>query len=159
MLAVPRVGRSSVARIFNRVVLPAPLAPSSATPSPARISRLTPSRTGTRPKTLRTSTTRTMGSRFIRPTDQFSRGRRPRSRKRAGPEMSQFGSSGFTAASAHVARVPERIAPRLRPHREAVRLVAHGNRLHQLSVRGVDDVNDPVVAAGEPEIFAVEAEV
>ena len=36
--------------------------------------------------------------------------------------MSRFGSSGFPAASAHVARVPERIAPRLRPHREAVRL-------------------------------------
>src|SRR5437899_1147839 len=53
----------------------------------------------------------------------------------------------------------ERVASRLRPDRETVRLVADGNRLQQLAAGRVDDVDDPVVAAREPQLFAVDAEI
>src|SRR5436309_5698366 len=53
----------------------------------------------------------------------------------------------------------ERVASRLRPDRETVRLVADGNRLQQLAAGRVDDVDDPVVAAREPQLFAVDAEM
>src|SRR4051812_977074 len=54
---------------------------------------------------------------------------------------------------AQVARVPEAVAPRLRPHRQAVRLAAH---LHagDAAVRGVEAVDLVVVAAGQPEVVA-----
>src|SRR5438132_4237403 len=62
MTAVPRVGRASVARIRSRVVLPAPLAPSRATASPARTERLTSSSTRAAPNALRRPVTWTRGS-------------------------------------------------------------------------------------------------
>src|SRR5262249_50667715 len=60
--------------------------------------------------------------------------------------------------SAHVAGVAERVAPGLRPHREAVRLLADGNG-HHFAGRRVDHVHDVVVAPGEPQTLAVHADV
>ena len=47
---------------------------------------------------------------------------------------------------AHVSRVPERIAPGLRPDGEPVRHAAHGDRLHR-AVIGVEGVDDAIIAA------------
>src|SRR5208283_5478369 len=58
----------------------------------------------------------------------------------------------------HVARVAERIAPRLRPYGEAVRHAADGNRLHR-AVVGVEGIDDAVVATREPKPFAVGAQI
>src|SRR5438876_9159714 len=58
----------------------------------------------------------------------------------------------------HVPRVAQGVASRLRPERETVRLVTDGNGLH-LATRRVDDINDSVVAAGQPELFAIDADV
>src|SRR6266849_5411833 len=55
----------------------------------------------------------------------------------------------LSAASAHVAGVAQRIAAGLGPDGETVRLLAHGDLGH-LSRRGVEDVNDIVVAPREP---------
>src|SRR5271166_2428212 len=59
---------------------------------------------------------------------------------------------------AHVARMPERVAPGLRPDGEPVRLAADGNGLDQ-AVVGVEGVDDAVIAAREPQPFAVGGEV
>src|SRR6266545_8378409 len=58
----------------------------------------------------------------------------------------------------HVAGMPQRVASRLRPHGETMRLPADGNAL-DLPAYGIDDVDDVVVAAREPELFAVDAHV
>ena len=47
----------------------------------------------------------------------------------------------------HVTCVSKRIATGLWPYSEAMRLLAHANRLHDLTARRVDDVDDPVIAA------------
>src|SRR5215475_3108170 len=52
----------------------------------------------------------------------------------------------------------ERISPRLRPYGEAVWLLAHRDRDHR-PVRCVDRVHDVIVATGEPERLAVDADV
>ncbi len=49
------------------------------------------------------------------------------------------------ARLAHVSRVPERVASRLRPHRQTVRLLAHGYG-PDLAAGGVDRVHHVVVA-------------
>src|SRR5947209_20521189 len=90
-----------------------------------------------------------LDSSVMRRTGSFSLGRRGRSRKRA----------HRWTPSVHVAGSAEGVASRLRPDRETVWLVAHGNRLQQLAGGRVDDVDDPVVAAREPQLFAVDAEV
>ena len=58
----------------------------------------------------------------------------------------------------HVARVAERIAAGLRPDGEAVRLLAHRDLLHGAG-RRVEHVDDVVVAARQPELLAVGADV
>src|SRR5258708_39182700 len=58
----------------------------------------------------------------------------------------------------HIPRMPQRIAPRLRPDREAMRHAADGDRLHR-SVRRVDGVDGAVVAGGEPQRLAVSADI
>src|SRR5262249_36046816 len=60
--------------------------------------------------------------------------------------------------SAHVAGVAERVAARLRPHGEPVRLLPDGDR-GDLAGAGVEDVDDVVVAAREPELGPVGADV
>jgi hypothetical protein len=53
--------------------------------------------------------------------------------------------------SAHVAGVAEAVAPRLGPHAQAVRSAVDVDPLQQPAGPGVQDVDDAVVAAGEPE--------
>src|SRR5262245_62019496 len=65
---------------------------------------------------------------------------------------------GADAPSAHVAGVTERVPAGLRPHGEAVRLLADGNR-GDLAAGRVEDVDDVVVAPGKPEALAVRADV
>src|SRR5207302_11457887 len=60
--------------------------------------------------------------------------------------------------SAHIAGVTERIAARLRPHRQSMRLGADAYRPDR-STCGVDGVDDVVVAAGDPQQLAVGADV
>src|SRR5262245_7330708 len=55
--------------------------------------------------------------------------------------------------------MPERITAGLRPLREAVRLVSNWNGLDDLARRRVDDVDDAIVAAGEPQMLAVDAQI
>src|SRR5262249_31821470 len=71
---------------------------------------------------------------------------------------SRSGERSSAPGSAHVAGVAERVAPGLRPHREAVRLLADGNG-HHFAGRRVDHVHDVVVAPGEPQTLAVHADV
>lgn len=52
----------------------------------------------------------------------------------------------------------ERVSSRLRPDGEAMGLAFHRDAF-DFSVVGVDDVDDIVVTAGEPELFAVDADV
>ena len=52
----------------------------------------------------------------------------------------------------------ERVAARLRPDCETVRLLPHGNLRH-LSGRGIEDVDDVVITSGEPELLAIGADV
>src|ERR1700677_3385602 len=54
--------------------------------------------------------------------------------------------------------MPERVPPRLRPHGQTVRHAADGDRLDR-AVGRVEGVDDAVVAAGQPEPFAVRADV
>ena len=65
---------------------------------------------------------------------------------------------GCSQRSAHVPGVAERVAPGLRPDREAMRLAPDGN-LRRGAGGGVDRVDDVVVAAGESERLAVGADV
>src|SRR5689334_6272508 len=118
MVTVPRLGRSSVARILSSVVLPAPLAPSSATASPPRTSSVTPSSTAANPKTLRTPTTRIRGSGLM---------------------------AASAPASTHVAGVTERVPAGLEPHGQAMRLMPDGDRLHDFARGRIDDVHDAIV--------------
>src|SRR5262249_11025176 len=60
--------------------------------------------------------------------------------------------------SSHIPRMPERVAPGLRPYGEAVRFVADGDGL-DLTRGRVDDVDDVVVAAGQPQGLTVGADV
>src|SRR5262249_40385643 len=60
--------------------------------------------------------------------------------------------------SAHVAGVAQGVAPGLRPYRETVRLLADRNRDH-LARGGVDHVDDVIVAAREPQVLTVGADV
>src|SRR6266480_5497524 len=60
--------------------------------------------------------------------------------------------------SAQISRVTERVASRLRPDGETVGLGFHSNTFDG-SVRRVDDINGVVVAAGEPKLFAVDADI
>src|SRR5207245_4507613 len=62
-------------------------------------------------------------------------------------------------SSPHVSRVPDRVAPGLRPDTQAVRLAADRNAMRQLSTAGVEHVDLIVVAAGNPELFAVASHV
>src|SRR6267143_4575398 len=64
-----------------------------------------------------------------------------------------------TAPLSHVAGVTERITSRLRPHAEAVRLVADGNPVRELTCRSIEDVHLVVVAAGYPQLLSVGGDV
>jgi seryl-tRNA synthetase len=68
------------------------------------------------------------------------------------------GAQEASRCLAHVAGVPERIPPGLRPNGQAVRLRADLDRLH-IAVRRVEHVDDVVVAAGQPQLLAVGADV
>src|SRR5438552_18600089 len=61
-------------------------------------------------------------------------------------------------ASAHVAGVAERVAAGLGPDGEAVGLFPHRDLRH-LAGGGVEDVDDIVIASGEPELLTVGAHV
>src|SRR6185437_10857257 len=60
--------------------------------------------------------------------------------------------------STHDAGMPQRVAARLRPYRQAVRLHAHLDLAH-LAGDGVDGVDHVVEAAGQPQRLAVGADV
>src|SRR6266404_1962104 len=64
----------------------------------------------------------------------------------------------MTQTSSHVSGVAERIAARLRPYRQPVRLLAYRNALHR-AIRRVDVVDDVVEPAGQPELFSVHADI
>src|ERR1700730_9174398 len=64
----------------------------------------------------------------------------------------------MTQTSSHVSGVAERVAARLRPYRQPVRLLAHWNALYR-AVRRIDVVDDVVEPAGQPELFSVHADI
>src|SRR3984893_17146475 len=64
----------------------------------------------------------------------------------------------MTQTSSHVSGVAERVAARLRPYRQPVRLLAYRNALYR-AVRRIDVVDDVVEPAGQPELFSVHADI
>src|ERR1700682_813084 len=60
-----------------------------------------------------------------------------------------------TVPLSHVAGVTERIASRLRPHAEAVRLAADGDSVRELARRSVEDVHLIVVATRYPQLLSI----
>src|SRR6201996_4373211 len=70
------------------------------------------------------------------------------------------GSGGVqhTSGSAEVAGMPQGVSTRLRPHGQAVRLLADRDFAHR-AAGGVEAVDDVVVAAREPEVLAVGGDV
>src|ERR1700730_447182 len=64
----------------------------------------------------------------------------------------------MTQTSSHVSGVAERVAARLRPYRQPVRLLAHWNALYP-AVRRIDVVDDVVEPAGQPELLSVHADI
>src|SRR4030081_928753 len=64
-----------------------------------------------------------------------------------------------TTPLSHVAGVTEGIASRLRPHTEAVRLVANRNPVSELARRSVEDVHLVIIPARYPQLLSVGAHV
>src|SRR4051812_19211837 len=62
-------------------------------------------------------------------------------------------------ASSHVPRMAERISAWLGPDRETVGLAADGDAVGELARFGVEHINLVVVAAGDPELFSVNADI
>src|SRR6185503_12733257 len=159
-VAVPRVGRSSVATIFRSVVLPAPLGPSSAAASPAATSRLTPSRTRWAPKTRTRPTTRMSGTATMRRTDSFSPTTPRPSRKQArlcappfaahhAPDDGQHGGHVDSAAHRpHDDAAPDLIVERAEPIDHALVCVERGRAGREQHAeraageRGEDQIDD-----------------
>src|SRR4029453_10152694 len=84
--------------------------------------------------------------------------RGPRDHADPGVLSLQSGKRSLSPASAHVASVPERIAPRLGPHGQPVRFLADGDTL-DLPRGGVDGVNLAVVPTGQPQGPSIRADI
>src|ERR1700680_3711307 len=81
-----------------------------------------------------------------------------------GRGMSVFGKSGVKGQGrkqkplTHIPGMAERIAARLRPDGKPVRFGADGNGFH-VAARDIDRVDDFVIAARQPEIFSISADI
>src|SRR5882724_7874962 len=82
----------------------------------------------------------------------------PRSRSRPKRPRSCRSPRALSVSLAHISGVAEGVPAGLRPDREAMGLFPDGDLGH-LAGRGVEDVDDVVIASGEPELLAVGADI
>src|SRR5437868_979492 len=81
--------------------------------------------------------------------------RRTKGAARSAGVLRSLGVSKIVAASSHVAGVPERIAPWLRPDTEAMWLAADADPMREASRRRLEDVHLVVVTARHPQLLPV----